>query len=231
MLYEILWPGQYYTLEADELETAIGTIMVLGYGEYGLRRTSNAEIVFPVLGNAAELEAWFEEHYELGSIEFIEDYAEDVGECLETICHGDAIGHRASSADGDAEARRDALVQWYKMHPEKDIRLYTMAQLILISDVLLRTVIGQAKEGNMSEEYPRILTAREFYERLRISIPDLDNLLVRKITIILEPSQIPECVIEAYVTDVNGEQKGETEIKSYRLVENTETFHGDKSDA
>lgn len=138
MLYQILWDGEYYTLDAEDLDVAVGAIMVLGYGEFGLRQFSDGETVFPILGDMEAHDEWFLEHYEMDLLEFMSNlYSEDVLECLESVCHGDAIAYRAGFADQEAEDRRHRIAQWYLDHPEKDKRLYAWAQLIVTSEFLL----------------------------------------------------------------------------------------------
>jgi len=126
MIFKIINPSDPYTLEAERLDIAAVTVILLGRGNYALEGVDNdLEVPIFSFGSDEQTSAWLKENCGFdveGLGDFIGNNQDDIATCLESVVIGrpeerqeyiDALTEKLAGISEDDDAVADFKFQWH----------------------------------------------------------------------------------------------------------------------
>lgn len=109
LVFEVITPSDAMTLEAPDVRVAQVATLFLGEGKLGLRDAAG-ESVLPFFFFGGGFEGWVATEFPAGIDAFLDERAEEVAACLESITYGTRSDRAAVAAMVGPDATREELV-------------------------------------------------------------------------------------------------------------------------
>lgn len=131
MIYEIINPLERYTLESEDPAVAAVTTLILGAGNYGLKRLTeeeSGEWTMPIFAYG-DHEEWLKQNLDIELIPFLDSHLSEIADCMGSVVIGDRKAYDLAISILDPDACSAFKAAWQeKYRPSmNDIGSYAAA--------------------------------------------------------------------------------------------------------